>query len=82
MMYMLNFSENKQSKNNNSVNICTDMFKEYPDILGVNDLKEMLNIGRNSALTLLQNKTIKSFRIGKCYKIPKISVIGYINSQI
>jgi len=62
--------------------IHSNLFKEYPDILGVNDLKSMLKIGRNSALTLLQTKEIKSFRIGKCYKIPKISVIKYINSQI
>ena len=77
---MLNFSENKQSKNNNSVNICTDMFKEYPDVVSIDEVQQMLRIGKNAVYTLLKEQKIKNVRIGKKYIIPKKSVINFLNS--
>lgn len=58
------------------------MFSEYPDVVGLKDLTKMLNIGRNTALSLLQTKSINNFKIGKVYKIPKQCIVDYINSQI
>ena len=58
------------------------MFEEYPDVVSVKDLTRMLNIGRNTALSLLQNQSINNFKIGKVYKIPKKCVVDYINSKI
>lgn len=58
------------------------MFVNYPDVLELKDLTKMLHIGRNTALKLLSNQEIKNFRIGRTYKIPKISVIDYVNSKI
>lgn len=46
-------------------------FNSYLDILSVNQLCEILGIGKNTAYRLLQNGKIKSIRIGKIYKIPK-----------
>ena len=59
-----------------------DMFREYPDVVEVRDLQKMLLTGRNTVLSLLSSGTIQSFRIGNRYKIPKTSVISYINTQI
>lgn len=59
-----------------------EIFEEYPDVLEVRDLQKMLKIGRNTALDLLTSGTIFSFRIGNRYKIPKKSVITYVNSQL
>ena len=53
------------------------MFDKFNDILSVDDLCQALNIGRNTAYKLLNNGTIKSIRIGKVHKIPKVSLIGY-----
>jgi excisionase family DNA binding protein len=58
------------------------MFNEYPDILTVEQLQQILKIGRNTAYKLLQNNKIKSIRIGKVHKIPKINVIEYLNKKI
>lgn len=58
------------------------MFDTYPDILSVEQLCEVLNIGKNTAYKLLQNKDIKSVRIGKIYKIPKKYVKKYIKFSI
>lgn len=56
------------------------MFLNYPDVISVEELQEMLHIGRNSAYKLLKEGKIKSIKIGKQYRIPKNFVIQYINS--
>jgi excisionase family DNA binding protein len=57
------------------------MFENYKDIVSVDDLKEMLGIGKSSAYALLKNKEIKHVKVGKKYIIPKQAVIGFINSM-
>jgi len=55
------------------------LFQEYPDVLTVKDLCHALHIGRVGAYKLLTTRTISSFKIGKTYKIPKDSLIAYMN---
>lgn len=57
----------------------TDMFKDYPDVITVDDLQNMLHIGRNTAYGMLKDGAIKTIKIGKKYIIPKQSVIEFIN---
>ena len=57
------------------------MLKNYKDILSVEDLCEILSIGKNTAYRLLKAEEIKSVRIGKIYKIPKKYVKEYIFSN-
>ena len=54
------------------------LLHEYSDILTVEELCEVLNIGANAAYDLLNKKEISAFRIGRRWKIPKESVIHYI----
>ena len=55
------------------------MFEDYPDVVDVDDLCKMLGgISRKLAYRLLNNHDIKSVRIGRSYKIPKIYVIEYL----
>lgn len=58
------------------------MLKEYPDIMSLKDLMRVLDIGKNKAYELLNNKSIEHFRIGNSFKIPKISVINYIEDEM
>ena len=53
------------------------------DILTVNEMMDMLAIGKNTAYKLLQTVTIQSFRIGNTYRVLRKSVMDYIykNSQ-
>ena len=51
------------------------MFTSYPDLVNINQLKEMLGIGINLAYRLVRNKTIPSVKVGREYKIPKRNVI-------
>ena len=64
--------DNSQVKSNAS------MFNEYPDIVSVYQMVEMLGIGLTVAYKLLKNGEIKHKRIGRNYKIPKESIIQYV----
>ena len=54
------------------------MFKDYPDILSVDQLQEMLCIGPVLAYNLVKKGVIPAMKIGREYKIPKAQVINYI----
>lgn len=54
------------------------MLDGYKDVLTVNDLYEILPIGRNKIYELLNNNTIKNIHIGKKIIIPKKSLIEYL----
>lgn len=58
------------------------MFEEYKDVIRVEDMMEMLKVGKNRAYDLLNSGKIKAFRIGNIYKIPKKSVIEYIENEL
>ena len=54
------------------------MFPDYPDIVTARQLMEMLGISRKMTYSLIANGEIRAVKIGKSYKIPKVSVINYI----
>jgi excisionase family DNA binding protein len=58
------------------------MFSDYDDVVSIDDLMEILDIGRNKAYELLKNGEIQSFKIGKVYKIPKLCIQEYIFSKV
>ena len=55
-----------------------EMFSDYPDVVSVGQLKNMLNIGQVLAYKLVKKGEIKARKIGREYKIPKVNVIIYI----
>lgn len=55
------------------------LFLNYPDVVTVEQMCEMLGgISTKTAYKLLQAGRINHFRIGRTYKIPKLSVIIYL----
>ena len=54
------------------------MFNNYPDIITVEQLAKMLNIGKSSAYSLLQNNQIHHVKVGKKYIIPKTAVLDFV----
>ncbi|MDR5000427.1 helix-turn-helix domain-containing protein [Brevibacillus parabrevis] len=58
------------------------MFSQYDDIVTVDDLMEMLGIGRNQAYSLLQSGQIKSIKVGRAYRIPKVCVRDFILTKV
>ncbi len=56
-----------------------EMFKDYPDVVSVGQLKEMLQIGQVLAYKLVKEGEIKSRKDGREYKILKSTVIEYLS---
>lgn len=57
----------------------TDMFQEYPDVVGVGELCKMLGgIGKNLGYQLLRDRKIPHIRIGRTIKIAKPDIINYV----
>lgn len=54
------------------------MFEDYDEIITVEDLMNILIIGKNRAHQLLNSGEVNSFKIGRIHKIPKIAVEEYI----
>ena len=58
------------------------MFPEYPDVVNVEQLSEMLGgVSTKSVYRLLKKGEIQSKYVGKRYLIPKLYVIDYITRQ-
>ena len=55
--------------------------EELCEILKIEELCEILKIGRNRAYELLDTGQIKGFRLGRPWKIPKLSVEHYLKKQ-
>ena len=57
------------------------MNNENKTLLTVDQMCQLLNIGKNSAYKLLKTSEIQSFKIGRIWKIPKDSIDKYITNQ-
>ena len=54
------------------------MFENYPDILTLKQVQNMLHIGRNSMLYLIYSGEIEAFKIKGKWRILKSDLILYI----
>ena len=58
------------------------MFSNYPDVVDIKQLCEMLGgIGPKTAYQLLHEGKIKYFKIGRGFRIPKQSVITFLQAK-
>lgn len=51
------------------------------ELITIDELCEALMIGKNAAYKLLSSGQIKSFRLGRKWKIPRDSILDYIHKQ-
>ena len=58
-----------------------ELFKNYPDVVSVEQLSEMLHIGQVLAYRLVRNGEINSRKVGRKYIITKQNVIDFINKE-
>lgn len=64
--------------NHKPQNIEYCLFYDFPDVLTVRQMQAALQIGRTVAYRLLKVGEIQSFRIGNSIRIPKKSLILYV----
>lgn len=56
------------------------MLENYKDVLSVQDLYNILPIGRNSIYKLLNNNTIKNIHVGNKIIIPKQYLVDFLQT--
>ena len=60
----------------------TLMFTDYPDIVNLTQMRKMLGgISNSLAYRMLKEKKIKSKKVGREYKIPKVNIIKYVMTE-
>ena len=52
-----------------------DLFHTYPDVVSIEEIQQMLRIGKNAVYELLKTQKLKSIKVGKRYIVPKKYVI-------
>lgn len=57
------------------------MFEEYCDMLTVDEVAEILGIGKNAAYEIFRSGEMHCFMLKGRWKIPKESVIEYVRSK-
>ena len=55
--------------------------EELPAILTVTDLTKVLKVGVNTTYRLLRRGEIRSIRVGRQYRIPRASVLSYLDCK-
>lgn len=56
---------------------------QYPDLMNIIDICEYLNISRTTAYALIKNNDkIFTIKIGRQYKISKISFANFLNISL
>lgn len=58
--------------------ISPTLFDNFPDIMSVQQVRSALKIGRTAVYRLLESNEIRCFKIGNAYKVPKSSLIAFI----
>ena len=57
------------------------MLNQYPPVLSVKQVAEILAVSQNTAYVLVRSKQIQSIRVGRSYRILLDSVIKYLSEH-
>ena len=57
------------------------MLDNFPDILTVQHLQEILSIGRSKAYQLLRDGDVQYVKIGRQIRIPKIYLVDFLSKS-
>jgi excisionase family DNA binding protein len=55
------------------------MLKEYPDVVNLEQMCEILGISTKTGYKLLKEKKIDALKVGRAYRIPKLHILSYLN---
>ncbi len=58
-----------------------DLFNTYPNVVSIDEIQQMLRIGKNAVYELLKTEKLKSIKVGKKYVVPKKFVIDFLLEQ-
>jgi excisionase family DNA binding protein len=55
------------------------MYEQIPEVMTVKECQQLLKVGKNTMLELLNTNQIEGFKIGSRWKIKKESVVEFLN---
>ena len=58
------------------------MYNTIPEVMTFNECKDLLKVGKNTMLELLHTNQIQGFKIGSRWKIPKESVVEFMQNSL
>lgn len=58
------------------------MLYNRDEIITIEEMCEILHIGKNTAYRLLNTQEVQAFKIGRLWKIPRESLDNYIRKSI
>ena len=58
--------------------ISNQLFADYPDIVTVKQVRQMLGCSRAFVYDMIENGEVPALQIGAGYKIPKLSIVQYL----
>jgi excisionase family DNA binding protein len=53
------------------------LFREYPDVLDVEQVGKILNVSRKTVYRLLKSGALSKIKVGREYRVPKIMLTQY-----
>lgn len=56
-------------------------FSDYPDLLTFKEMCTLLNLGKNTAYKILTENRVPYLKLGREYRIPKIYLLQFIDSE-
>ena len=56
----------------------TIMLKEYPDVMNIEQMCEVLGVSTKTGYQLLKDGCVICLKIGRAYRIPKAHVLTYL----
>ena len=57
------------------------MLEQYDDLLTAEEACEVLKMGKNALYELLASGSLKAFRNGRVWRIPKLALVEFICTQ-
>ena len=59
----------------------SNLLNQYPPVLSVKQVAEILSVSLNTAYMLIRSKQIHSIRVGRSYRVPLDAVIDYLRKH-
>jgi excisionase family DNA binding protein len=62
----------------NNLDLYNTVFKEYPDVLDVKQVSDLMGVSTKTVYKLLNTNVISFLKVGREYRIPKITLMQYL----
>jgi len=59
-----------------------NMFNEYGDILTLEEMCQILKVGKNNGYKLLTQGLIRAYKNGRNWRIPRESIVEYVKKLV